>query len=70
MIVIVISILLTGFFQYKHHIFMKQVHETKINILTRSGRRDDCFKLLRNSIEKQSHKNWKHLISNDNIYHM
>jgi hypothetical protein len=66
-IIIVISMLLTGYFQYKHNIFMKQVHETKINILTRSGRRDDCFKLLRNSIEKQSHTNWKHLISDDTI---
>jgi hypothetical protein len=37
-----------------------------IYILTRSGSREKCFKNLRQSLEKQTYKNWKHIISNDN----
>ena len=65
-IVFVIS-LISIVYIAQHLIFMKKVYKTKINILTRSGKRENCFKLLRKSIEKQSFKNWKHLISNDNI---
>ena len=37
-----------------------------IYILTRSGSREKCFNNLRQSLEKQTYKNWKHIISNDN----
>lgn len=36
-------------------------------ILTRSGNRKECFFNLKNSLEKQTYKNYIHLISNDNI---
>lgn len=66
-IILIMSLVVTAYIVYRYTTFLKKVHETKINILTRSGRREDCFKLLRQSIEKQSFKNWKHLISNDNV---
>ena len=37
-----------------------------IYVLTRSGSREKCFNNLRQSLEKQTYKNWKHIISNDN----
>jgi hypothetical protein len=40
--------------------------EIKIYVLTRSGSREECFKKLRQSLENQTYKNWKHIISNDN----
>jgi len=66
-IILILILLVIVYSVYKYTTFLKQVHEIKINILTRSGKREDCFKLLRESIEKQSLKNWKHLISNDNV---
>lgn len=35
-------------------------------ILTRSGNRKECFSTLKQSLEKQTYKNYIHLISNDN----
>ena len=40
---------------------------TKINILTRTGNRENYFNTLKKSIESQTYKNIRHLKSNDNI---
>ena len=37
-----------------------------INILTRSGKREQCFNNLAKSIKNQTYKNIRHIISNDN----
>lgn len=39
---------------------------TLFYILTRSGNREECFLNLKKSLEKQTYKNYIHLISNDN----
>lgn len=39
---------------------------TLINILTRTGTRETYFKTLKESIEKQTYKNIRHIKSNDN----
>ena len=41
-------------------------YNTHINILTRSGRRKECFDILKTSISSQTYKMYSHLISNDN----
>ena len=38
-----------------------------INILTRSGRRESCFKSLKKTLNSQTFNNYNHIISNDNI---
>ncbi len=40
---------------------------TKINILTRTGNRENYFNTLKQSIDSQTYKNIRHLKSNDNI---
>ena len=38
-----------------------------INILTRTGKRENYYQSLKNSIELQSHKHIRHIKSNDNV---
>lgn len=40
----------------------------KINIITRTGTRENCFKILKKSIEAQTYKNYVHYKTNDNIH--
>ena len=39
----------------------------KINIITRTGTRENCFRILKKSIETQTYKNYVHYKTNDNI---
>ena len=69
-IIIILLLLLCAIIYYKirNDIKINNNNDVRINILTRSGTRRQCFEKLRKSIEKQKYKNWKHIISNDNIY--
>ena len=40
----------------------------KINIITRTGTRENCFRMLKKSIETQTYKNYVHYKTNDNIH--
>ena len=65
-IIFALILLVFGIFSIYYMKQLKKINDTKINILTRSGKRKDCFIILRESIEHQTHKNYKHIISNDN----
>jgi hypothetical protein len=70
-IIIILLLLLllcaTIYYKIRNETKINNNNDVRINILTRSGNRRRCFEKLRKSIEKQKYKNWKHIISNDNI---
>tara|TARA_B100000524_G_C23641765_1_gene366941 strand:+ start:791 stop:1432 length:642 start_codon:yes stop_codon:yes gene_type:complete len=43
------------------------INKILINIITRTGSRPKYFKTLLNSLNNQTYKNYRHIISNDNI---
>ena len=65
-IIFALILLVFGIFSIYYMKQLKKINDTKINILTRSGKRKECFSILRESIEQQTHTNYKHIISNDN----
>lgn len=74
LIISILSILIILFLQNnfitKNCVKVKKKNKREpilINILTRSGNREQCFKNLEKSIRNQTYKNIRHIISNDNI---
>ena len=45
---------------------MNKLYKPTLNILTRTGNREEYFKLLKRSINEQTYKNFRHIKSNDN----
>ena len=60
-------ILLLSFFYFnKKKEGFENNNDEVINILTRTGTREKCYKKLLDSLNKQSYKNFRHIKSNDN----